>query len=195
MKTKIILALAVLALAGCNTSTPPQVGWISQSWKDDFTDIRHVMVTTGSYYYGDGRVTTVTGGLYPFVGKRGEELLVGVRSGGRLRVPVGDVQIRIDDNPAWTITVMETPLDRPLDKDATQAAVQTVIAASTRPYTAATGEKAKQILAQMLAGKRLIYRQVTPGTQTSTTGEFAIDDSFRTELLKTGILAGNADRK
>lgn len=184
-----LIALALLVLSSCSTtSITPEIRWVTQSWKDQFTDEQHTMVTTGSYYHSDGRVSTVTGRTYPFVGKRGDTLLVGVRSGGQLRIPVGDVQLRIDDHPAWTITMIETPLEREAEGDAQQAAIQSVIAASTRPYTAATGEKAQQILQQMLSGKKLIYRQVTPGMPTSTTGEYLLDESFKAALLKAGII-------
>jgi len=41
--------------------------------------------------------------FYPVVRKEGDEIYIGVMSGGRFKVPVGTVQIRIDQNEAWAI--------------------------------------------------------------------------------------------
>ena len=44
---------------------------------------------------------TRVGALYPFVDQKGAHgLLVGVASGGRIRVPSGDILWRIDEQPS-----------------------------------------------------------------------------------------------
>lgn len=48
---------------------------------------------------------------YPYIEIVDKDLRVGVKSGGRYLIPVGDVQLRIDQNPAWTISTSETPID------------------------------------------------------------------------------------
>jgi len=202
MKTKLLASLLGLALAltisGCATGPSPKVGWVATSWKDQFTDIDHALVTMGSYYTSDGNVYTVTGGAYPFIGRNGNQLLVGLRSGGKIRFPVGEVQLRIDDNPAWTITPMETPLENPPGTTPASSGPSDQIAAAiekTRqlssvallPYTAATGERARKILGQMLHGHIIKYRITSFGQASSTTGECLIDDSFREGLIKAAI--------
>ncbi|MNP83382.1 hypothetical protein D3C76_1823110 [compost metagenome] len=55
------------------------------------------------------------------------------------------------------------------------------------PYTVTGGDKAKEILRQMVTGKTLIYRTVGINQAASTTGEIELDDSLRQSLKLIGI--------
>ena len=129
-----------------------------------------------------------------------------MKSGGRVLIPVGDVQLRIDQNKAWTINTSETPLDYvpegqlkamqayapkdPQQQQLIENAYRSAMEGSARamsPYTAATGEKAKSILAEMRTGKKLIYRSVGLNQAASTTGEFLLDPSLEVALRQCGI--------
>jgi hypothetical protein len=205
MKRLFGLAAAVL-IAGCgNSPTAPQVEWITVKNTDKFTDKSTCAVTVGSFYTR-GSVYTASNHYYPYIETVDGDLRVGVRSGGRFLIPVGDVQIRIDQNPAWTISTAETPLDYVPEGQlkATQAAApkdpqqQQIVAnayktamestaRSMSPFTAATGEKARSILNQMRSGRSLIYRTIGLNQAASTTGEYALDHSLEAALRQCGI--------
>lgn len=203
MKTPAILLLA-LALSGCATGLRPSVEWITVRDTDQFTDKSTCGVTVGSFYTGGG-VYTVSNHYYPYIESADGELRIGIRSGGRFKIPVGDVQIRIDQNPAWTIATGETPVDyvpegqlkamQAYGGDAKQQEMlektyKTALQASAQamsPFTAATGEKAQQILSQMKTGKVLIYRTLGLNQAASTTGEYALDQSLNKALAECGI--------
>jgi hypothetical protein len=123
-------------------------------------------------------------------------------SGGRIKVPVGTVQLRIDQHEAWTISPQETPvsllpevpqyaLNLPpeqaeLVKNA-QAQAMTSAAQAMSPYTVTGGDKAKAIIKQMAAGHMLKYRTVGLNQAGSTTGEVTLDASFVQSLKQVGI--------
>lgn len=67
-------------------------------------------------------------------------------------------------------------------KTALQASAQAM-----SPFTAATGEKAEKILAQMKTGKVLIYRTLGMNQAASSTGEYALDQSLSKALTECGI--------
>lgn len=187
---RVALSVALLALSAC-ASVPPT--WIVNESKDEFTDSVSRMATTWSRA-SLGTPYTETGKLYPFVGTRGGDLLVGVRSGGQYRIPAGTVQIRVDDHEAWTITPDETPADlipgaapAAPGLEAQTAAAMQATAKIMSPYTAATGDKARQILRQIASGKLLKYRQIGLNQAASSTGEVAIDASFFDAMKSLGI--------
>lgn len=202
MKAKgLVVALAFIALAGCQTPAQGPL-WRATGGKDEFTDKETRMVTVGEYRLGDSIVTR-SFRFYPFVGSTDGQLYVGIRSGGKIRVPAGTVQIRIDDNPAWTIEPSETPLvlapktpqvngfatpEQAANFAAIQASVADNVRKMTSPYTAATGDKARAILKEMLAGKVIKFRQVGINQAASTTGVVNIDESFPRALSDAGIL-------
>ncbi|UYO75746.1 hypothetical protein M0220_06255 [Halomonas qinghailakensis] len=206
---KSVAALSFLFLYGCSSSslTAPSVRWVADFQTDEFTDESTCRVTVGSKYTSSS-VYTYTGSLYPFVEKKEGEIRVGVMSGGGLKIPVGEVQLRIDQNPAWTISVDETPADlvpnasaqgslasmsQHLTSEQQQALEQTYSATmaytskSLSPYTATTGQKADEILNQMLTGQKLIYRSVGFNQQGSNVGEYLLDESFTESLRQCGI--------
>lgn len=198
---KLILVLITLILFGCQTS--PRQLWGATINKDEFTDKITKMVTVGEGLSGSVIITQSLK-YYPFVGIQNDELHVGIRSGGRYRIPTGTVQIRVDENQAWTIGSEETPLyllteqpkfatgvdsstdlGRMIEK--TQGQVMANAARISSPYTATTGEKAKKILKEMLSGKIVRYRTVGITQASSTTGEVKIDESFVRSLREIGI--------
>lgn len=197
MKRTIALVAAAIALGGCASGSV----WKATGTTDEFTDKTTMMVTTGDFTAGSSIITSSLK-FYPVVRKEGGEIYVGLMSGGRFKIPVGTVQLRIDQNEAWTITPQETPvsmmpeapqyaLNLPpeqaeLVKNA-QAQAMTNMAQVMSPYTIAGGEKAKKILKQMLVGHTLKYRTVGINQAASTTGEVEIDPSLAQSLRLIGI--------
>jgi hypothetical protein len=188
MKPVFPLMLCLL-LAGC----VEPAHWVVSDSKDEFTDVRTKMLTTGSVYEY-GQVLTLPGVFYPFIGIRTNTLYVGLRSGGGYRVPVGAVQMRIDDLPAWTITPDETPVDvvwsGPTNGILTGTQVglnSTNLTKMFSPFTAATGDKATNILRQMFHGHELKYRTLGMSQAGSTTGKVDLDRTFQWGLIKLGI--------
>lgn len=205
MKRFFGLAAAIL-LAGCgNNLTAPKVEWITVKNTDKFTDKSTCAVTVGSFY-SQGSVYTASNHYYPYIEAVDGDLRVGVRSGGRFLIPVGDVQVRIDQNPAWTISTSETPLDYvpegqlkamqaaapkdPQQQQIVAIAYKTAMESTARtmsPFTAATGDKARSILSQMRSGRSMIYRTIGLNQAASTTGEYALDQSLEIALQQCGI--------
>lgn len=204
--TRFLGLAAALLISGCGTNmTAPKVEWITVRNTDKFTDKSTCAVTVGSFYSRSG-VYTTSNSYYPYIEAVDGDLRVGVRSGGRFLIPVGDVQLRIDQNPAWTISTGETPLDyvpegqlqamqAAAPKDPQQQQIVTnayrsameAAARSMSPFTAATGDKARSILTQMKAGHTVIYRTVGLNQAASTTGEYELDQSLETALRQCGI--------
>ncbi|WP_122499957.1 hypothetical protein [Pseudomonas viridiflava] len=200
MKRMIALLTATLVLGGCAGSV-----WKATGSTDEFTDKTTMMVTTGDFSAGSSIITS-TLKFYPVVRKEGGQVYVGVMSGGRFKIPVGTVQLRIDQNEAWTITPQETPVSLMpaapqyvLNLPPEQAAIvknaqeQAMINATQMmsPYTITGGDKAKKILKQMLAGKVLKYRIVGINQAASTTGEVELDASLVESLRLAGIDAAS----
>ncbi len=167
--------------------------WTASTHKDEFTDRVTKMVTI----VGAGGIYSV-GKYYPLVGLDGTNIVVGVRSGGSYRMPVGTVQIRVDENPAWTISPDETPvylspaLPQTTGVDTNlQSGMMSSMTKIMSPFTATTGDKAHQILTQMIHGKIVRYRTVGLNAAASTTGEVKIDQSFFSALKEIGIDPSN----
>ncbi len=198
-KFGLFTAIAVVGvlLGGCQTGQL----WRVTSSKDQFTDKVTKMVTIGEGL-SDNLIITRSLRYYPFVGVQEGEIYVGLRSGGRYPIPTGTVQIRIDENTAWTITPEETPIylapalpSSPLPATTeqsdvilnAQAKMMENMTKSMSPYTATTGQKAKSIIKEILKGKVMIYRTIGFNQAASTTGEVRIDDSFKSSLQEIGI--------
>lgn len=184
----------------------PKIAWISNETIDEFTDIKKCSVSVGSYYTTDS-VYTVNNHFYPYIEIVNGDLRLGVKSGGRYLIPVGDVQLRIDDNQSWSINSSETPIDyapqgavnymedyaknlpeekRVLLQETYKATMQTTARAMS-PFTATTGDKARTILKQMQSGKKIKYRTVGLNQTGSTTGEYQLGPSLNEALNKCGI--------
>jgi hypothetical protein len=162
--------------------------------------------------YTSKNTYTETGKLYPFIEELNGEIIVGVKSGGTVNMPVGDVQLRIDNNKAWDITTSETPANsdnnpgylkgaminssvytqnlpedqKKLVEDAYKAAMKQTTKLLS-PYTAATDSKAIKIINEMLNGKKLIYRTKGFMGTSSSTGEYVLDASLDKAMLDCGI--------
>jgi hypothetical protein len=195
LRTFGVVLVCVLALAACQ-SVPRKV-WNVSVAKDEFTDVETRMVTTAFVVDREGTIYTKNGELYPYVGLRRGVVSVGVRSGGKIRVPTGTVQLRVDDNPAWTITPEETQIDgvpptgvphtgRESAEDLA-ASGRALVARATSPYTSAAGQKADDILRQMAHGHLLRYRTINVMQRPSTTGEVPIDHTFFDGLKEIGV--------
>ncbi|NNJ15538.1 hypothetical protein CSV86_009970 [Pseudomonas putida CSV86] len=197
MKRTATAALAALLLSGCAVGPT----WQATGSTDEFTDKTTMMVTT-SEFPSSGSIVTRSLHFYPVVRKEGDEIFVGLMSGGRFKIPVGTVQLRIDQNEAWTITPQETPvsmmpsapqytLNLPPEQAAlvkqTQDQAMLNVTQLMSPYTITGGDKAKKILKQMLAGHTLKYRTVGINQAASTTGEVLIDPTLAQSLRKIGI--------
>lgn len=196
MKGIAVLAVAVSMLSGCAGAV-----WKATGSTDKFTDQTTMLVTTGDYSAGTSIITSALK-FYPVVRKEGGEIYVGLMSGGRFKIPVGTIQLRIDQNEAWTITPQETPVSMvpaipelvlglppeqaELIKKAQSQSMESVYKMMS-PYTVTGGDKAKKILRQMVAGKTLIYRTVGINQAASTTGEVELDESFSKSLKLIGI--------
>lgn len=167
--------------------------WIAIETKDEFSDKITKMVTIGEVPSDDTLVTR-TGNTYPFIGILDGEIYVGVRSGGRYRIPVGTIQMRIDDNTAYTITTDENPIvsntSMPsytgINNDIFAQAMQNTTKIMS-PFTATSGDKAKAILKEMLHGKVLKYRLIGLNQAISTTGVVVLDSSLEEALNMIGI--------
>jgi len=209
----ITMLLVMSLIAGC-ASTTPKVEWVTSAEFDRFTDKVACSVTTGSLYT-QSSVYTYTNHLYPFIEVVNGELRVGIKSGGKYKIPVGDVQLRIDKNKAWNISMNETPVDvkpnaqvnaqmdvmaeyaKSLPPEQQALVVNSYKAAMSStgkmlsPYTATTGDKAKAIVKEMLQGKTLIYRTLgfsqVYNSGAGTTGEFVLDKSLLAALNKCQI--------
>lgn len=200
MKGSSAVLATAFAIGGC-TAGPT---WQATGTTDEFTDKTTMMVTT-SEFPALGSIVTRSLHFYPVVRKDGDEIYVGLMSGGRFKIPVGTVQLRIDQNEAWTISPQETPvsmmpsapqyaLNLPPEQAALvkQAQDQAMLNVTQlmSPYTVTGGEKAKTILKQMLAGQTLKYRTVGINQAASTTGEVVIDPTLAESLRAIGINPG-----
>lgn len=197
-----LLALLTCCLTGCITL--PQRQWVATVSRDRFDDSVTKTVTFG--LADESHVWQSTWNHYPFVALRNGELRVGVRSGGPVGMPVGDVQIRIDQNPPVTIAVSETPVDL-VPKATEDSTVKTAEKAGKNadsartihsgamadftkilsPFTATTGTKAQDLLKQMARGRRMIFRSVGLNQPASTTGDVPLGAPFLAALKKAGI--------
>jgi hypothetical protein len=160
------------------------------------------------------------GGVYPIVEMNDRlGLLVGVSSGGTVRLPTGDIFWRVDDKPFREIKAADNPalptsapaIGNGSDDPAANAMAETVnlamrlattVAATS---TLASGGKAQEMLAELLAGKELIYRQAAaapayglPNSSTYAVGwiknngtkirPYPLDETFRAGLAECGIV-------
>lgn len=158
-----------------------------------------------------------TGFLYPMVENNPVYgILVGVSSGGKYRVPTGDIVWRIDGKPYRDLRAADnpappgsSPAQGSAAPDVATRTMQEAMALSMKLATTATatatlasGERARAMLDEMLAGHQLIYRAAAAapayglpsyamGRVGQITGEglkpFPIDASFREGLNACGI--------
>jgi hypothetical protein len=147
-----------------------------------------------------GRGFTRNGFIYPFVENNDEVgLLVGVMSGGNMRVPPGDIQWRVDDHEHRTLLARRTPV---IGGRAGVMFNEGLMSSIRNGITAVDGERAEEMLAEMLAGSALLYRAAAtanmaglPSYRSAAVGRvsadgvepFPLDESFRVALAECGI--------
>ncbi|ODP37065.1 hypothetical protein BFL28_18870 [Sphingomonas turrisvirgatae] len=152
-----------------------------------------------------------TGAIYPFVENSSiHGILVGVSSGGRIRLPTGDIVWRVDDRPFRTLRAADNPPgaagtvaspDDPAMKQLIEQQMK-LVAAATATSTVAAGALATEMLQEMLGGKGLVYRAAAasvsyglPDGQRGAVGQYTkdglrpypLDASFREGLAACGI--------
>lgn len=212
----LALGLAVI-VSGCASQAPFEMKWRAEKNFDAFADHETCRVTTWLAREGQAGFRQANR-LYPVIEKRGTSILVGVmtapiQAGANLiAAPTGDIQIKVDGQPTWTIAAVETPPEVQQGtssqviaqnvRDQMQAALKNnpyvdgkamgdmnmmgQISAMTSPRTMATGEKAAQILAQIKQGKSVSYRKVTGGTVTSEPVTFQLE-GVNSALAECGL--------
>ncbi len=201
-----VLAVAAVGLGFAACSAP---SWRSTVLVDEFTDATACRVESGSSFERTliRQATYTPFAYYFFAEKRNGVPRVGLRSEPLIPI-AGDVQIRVDSNTAWTISVDETPIDLaskqnlpPADTQvegadaATLKAMNDALAAVNdniqkfgSPYRVTTGDKATAILNQVANGREVKFRVISTNAAASFTGSFEVDESFRSAVRKCGLL-------
>ncbi|HAT42371.1 MAG TPA: hypothetical protein DCS87_11735 [Rheinheimera sp.] len=211
---KGIIWLASLALiAGCastsSDSSDSSGPWAASVKHDRFSGEVECFVSTGDFFT-ETSVVTSNNKYYPLIQIKNGVLMVGVRSGGRYPIPVGDVKIRVDSNKAYDISITETPVDEKVDpmiasmkasyeslpEDQKKLVISAIDNASkaqkamVSTYTVATGDKAKALLEEIKNGRKLIYQagifSNMPAMQSSI-GEVEINISLSKALKQCEI--------
>lgn len=174
-KARLIFAgIGLAILSGCAAPTPP---WSPTVTADPITGTKRCVVA--AYDRAAGASFSRTGYLYPVVEFNSEfGLLVGVSSGGPIRLPVGDIVWRVDDRPYRELRAFNNPahVTPPIPgetaADMTSARVaetikyaQKIAANAGATATVASGEEAAAMLNEMLAGSTLMYRANRPNAQ------------------------------
>jgi hypothetical protein len=206
-----------LALTGAVTSSAAQARKDQPAWQVLRATDPITRVTTCSVAATDHiRNTrfTMTGGLYPVVEMSSTYgLLVGVSSGGRIRMPTGDILWVVDDKPYRTLRAAENPgspampatsSDAAKAIDAVTAYAMQLARSGAATSTMASGVKAREMLDEMLQGRSLLFRAAGWGQQTglpdysammagqiNEKGELhpvPLDTSFRAGLQECAII-------
>jgi len=205
-----IIIVATLAAPTAHARKKPAAAWQVMRATDPVT-LASTCAVVASDHYGKIRFTQ-TGGLYPVVEMNSTHgLLVGVSSGGRFRLPTGDILWAVDNFPHREIKAADNPgLPTPATPAAPEGTVEAVTAqamrmtyAMTATSTMASGAKAREMLDEMLAGGSLLFRAAAPAAQIGMpnytalmagqiTGKgelkpIPIDASFREGLKACGI--------
>lgn len=212
---RVLVAAAVASLvfsSAAQAKKPPRVAWQVMRVTDPITHASSCAVTA-SDYVGKIRFTQI-GGLYPVVEMNSTYgLLVGVSSGGRYRLPTGDVLWVVDERPHRELHAADnpgTPALPVVGADPTQATnaatayAMQMVKSGVSTSTMASGAKAREMLDEMLGGKSLLFRSAGFGPQIGLpnysalmAGQFnekgqlrpvPLDDSFREGLKACGIV-------
>lgn len=105
-----VICLGLLGcLVGACASSPNTAGrWTASASSDPITGVQRCVVTIPDRRIGSA--FSRTGAIYPFVEQNSElGLMVGVSSGGQIRLPTGDIEWRVDDKPHHTLRAADTP--------------------------------------------------------------------------------------
>jgi len=212
----VATAILTLPTPGIAKSTPG--AWRAIRTDDPITGAKSCVVSAFDYV-GKTRFSR-SGYLYPVVEMNEKAgLLVGVSSGGRFRLPTGDIVWRVDDRPFRELRAAENPamdsraIAPPVaaGSDAAAKAVQNsmdlamrMAAGMAATSTVASCDRAREMLAELRAGHSLMFRASAaaaayglPDTniyrvgQATTNGirPVPIDASFEAALVQCGIPA------
>jgi hypothetical protein len=206
-----LLALAPSALAAKDKDKVPRT-WQAARTADPITGATSCVVSAVDYV-GKFRYSRM-GYLYPIIEMNGKYgLLVGVSSGGRYRVPSGDIVWRVDDKPFRELKAADNPPSvqsaMPAATDVASKAMMDMMAisnkfivAATATSTLASGEIAKEMLAELRAGSGVIFRAAAatsayglPDSAMYRVGQYTndglkpipVDASLETALAECGI--------
>jgi len=147
--------------------------WTIKRTVDRFTDEKTCRVTPLSEFS-----RAIVAGLmkvgytsYFFAEIRDNGVRVGVTSDSNIPV-APEIQLRIDSDPAITITSADTPVDQgptipipnlqnlpPAVRDSIARSMQTAMAIMS-PYRVVTGDRAKEILRRLVSAKKAMWRPV-----------------------------------
>jgi len=217
----MMLGAAVLTVGGGQVSAKERPTWRVTKVVDPITGDSSCTVAAYDRSYF-GVEYSRTGYLYPVVEKNSRlGLLVGVSSGGRFRLPTGDILWRVDSLPHRTLLAANNPPD-PRNQFATAKTgnreIDQIVEETMKSHSAtmatstmASGTEAQVILDELLRGRTLIYRSAAAapayGLPTGRENEVGfytgtlkkpipIDESFRAGLRTCGISdqpSGEAD--
>ncbi len=210
---KLLLLTAACTIAAlpatASAKKAPALAWQVSRTNDPITGATSCIVA--AYDRAAGLSFSRTGALYPFVENSSTlGLLVGVSSGGRMRLPTGDIVWRVDDRPFRTLKAADNPVRDnaspiPQDNPAMSKLMSEqmrLIAAATATSTVASGETARAMLDEMLAGQGLVFRSATtapiyglPTGAEQSVGQvtakglrpYPLDESLRAGLTVCGI--------
>jgi hypothetical protein len=209
-KMAIGIAVAVTALATTAVAKKaPKPVWQVARTTDPITGATSCVVAAWDKVGGVS--FSRTGALYPLVENSSVHgLLVGVSSGGRIRLPTGDIAWRVDNRPFRTLAAANNPVGKNTSSTATRGAAMSslveqqarLVAAATATTTVASGDTAHEMLEGMVAGTGLLFRPVAatatfglPSGANQSVGQitkdglrpYPLDDSFRAGLIACGI--------
>ena len=214
----VLLALTAATPAGAKGRAPQ--AWQATRTTDPVTGATRCVVTALDYF-GKSRYSR-TGFLYPVIEKHPDHgLLVGVSSGGRFRLPTGTIlwrvdekpirELRAEDGPVTIDTAVAAPAGTLQDPVAAKAMADTMaltnrlIMGATATSTFAQGDRAKEMLAELLAGHGLLFRAKAAAPETGLPGEgmyrvgqftneglkpVPLDESLRASLQECGMAPG-----
>lgn len=213
---RVLAVLVSIIVAGCATSGDTSTTWVARSTDDPITGQARCTVLAPDRFRG--RSFTRSLSLYPFVETASDrDLMVGVSSGGPVRVPPGDIQWRVDQNDHRTFHQAQTPVigdpsqwfdastlpeDARAAYEASQQSAAGMLSSIQNGITAVDGDAAQRALAEMMAGSSLIFRSSTsapaagvPSDQTHLVGQYRngrlepipLDASFHAALAECGI--------
>ena len=150
--------------------------------------------------------------FYPIVDMANDEVRVGMHSPDENPLPVGDIQLQVDNHYRFLIKQTDMPyyLQQQVDitprilaghgpylnnskraqRDQLQLSFSTSTAKAlntTSPYTVATGNIAKHLFNLMLTGDFLEYKVFATTQHGTTSGRYPLDANFLKSLQQCGI--------
>ena len=184
-------ASAILFALGLSACATTDLGptWTASSQEDPVTGVTRCVVSVPDSLMGSRYSSSLR--LYPFVEQNSDAgLLVGVSSGGKYRVPPGDIVWRIDRNEPHLLTMAGTPrigpqADSPAlgylteeqrqQMDAAFKMADGMTSAIQNGVTAVGGKEAEALLAEMRSGSTLLFRARTASPQAGLPSSAAYD--------------------